>query len=79
MSHEYKLVDEITSECDWELYDISYGEVCIKGATKALIDTTHTSDPDEYPEGDHIAHLCDDHGERVLLRLNELITGTGGW
>lgn len=70
MSYDYKLVDEITTECDWDLYEQSYRVRCPKGATKALVDPNSKSDAG-YPEGMHLAHLCDDHAEQVLLSFNK--------
>jgi hypothetical protein len=62
--NRFIILDEITSECEWEFYANSEGEVCKNEATKAIVDT-------EDPYQSHIGHLCRKHIDKAFEGLND--------
>lgn len=61
-----KLRPEPTITCEWDTF--LEGEPCGNASENVIIDTNETSDPD-YPEGLHVAHLCDEHAKRGLCAM----------
>lgn len=52
--------------CEWDTFMV--GWECANAATHCIIDPTVTDDP-EYPEGLHVAHLCDEHAPLGLCAM----------
>lgn len=75
---KHALFIEPTVDCDFGLYYLIGGEPCENRGTVALVNTRDKSDPD-YPEGFHEAHLCDEHGIRVLREVDSRDVNRPPW
>lgn len=57
---------EETVTCEWDTF--IDGDECGNAATQCIIDPNVTDNP-EYPEGLHVAHLCDEHADKGLYAM----------